>query len=67
MKIASNRKRRTVTYRRSPGEPVPEVVKANVEELLARSERRIDTSDIPELPADAWKHAVRGRFNRLIK
>ena len=56
-----------MTYRRSPGDRVPEVVKANVEELLAKPERRIDTSDIPELPADAWKHAVRGRFYRPLK
>jgi len=27
----------------------------------------IDTSDIPELPAAAWKNAVRGRFYRPIK
>ena len=34
---------------------------------MAKPERRIDTSDIPELPADAWKHAVRGRFYRPLK
>jgi len=28
---------------------------------------QIDTSDIPELPVDAWKNAVRGRFYRPIK
>lgn len=27
----------------------------------------IDTSDIPELPVEAWKHAVRGRFYRPLK
>jgi uncharacterized protein (DUF4415 family) len=27
----------------------------------------IDTSDIPELPPDAWKDAVRGRFYRPVK
>lgn len=28
---------------------------------------QIDTSDIPELPVDAWKNAVPGRFYRPIK
>jgi len=28
---------------------------------------QIDTSDIPELPPDAWKNAVRGRFYRPLK
>jgi uncharacterized protein (DUF4415 family) len=27
----------------------------------------IDTSDLPELPASAWKDAVRGRFYRPVK
>ena len=35
--------------------------------LDALKDDQIDTSDIPELPADAWKHAVRGRFYRPIK
>ena len=28
---------------------------------------QIDTSDIPELPPEAWKDAVRGRFYRPVK
>src|SRR5271166_4509565 len=28
---------------------------------------QIDTSDIPELPPNAWKDAVRGRFYRPVK
>ena len=31
------------------------------------SDHDIDTSDIPELPPDAWKDAVRGRFYRPVK
>jgi uncharacterized protein (DUF4415 family) len=27
----------------------------------------IDTSDIPEFPAGAWKDAVRGKFYRPVK
>jgi len=67
MKTASSEKGRTVTYRRSPGDPIPDAVKANIEGLLANPNRQVDTSDIPELPADAWKHAVRGRFYRPLK
>ena len=28
---------------------------------------QIDTSEIPELPANAWKDAIRGRFYRPLK
>jgi len=31
------------------------------------SDDEIDTSDIPELPPDAWKNAIRGRFYRPVK
>jgi uncharacterized protein (DUF4415 family) len=67
MKAASSEKGRTVTYRRNPGDPLTAGQKANIEELLANPNRKIDTSDIPELPLDAWKNAVRGRFYRPLK
>jgi uncharacterized protein (DUF4415 family) len=67
MKTASSETGRIVTYRRSPGDPIPDAVKANIEDLLANPNRKIDTSDIPELPADAWKNAVRGGFYRPVK
>jgi uncharacterized protein (DUF4415 family) len=35
--------------------------------LAALSDDQIDTSDIPELPPDAWKDAIRGRFYRPVK
>jgi uncharacterized protein (DUF4415 family) len=35
--------------------------------LALLPDERIDTSDIPELPPDAWKNAVRGRFYRPMK
>jgi uncharacterized protein (DUF4415 family) len=35
--------------------------------LAALPDEAIDTGDIPELPAGAWKEAVRGRFYRPIK
>ena len=67
MKTASSDKGRTVVYRRNPGDPLTAEQKANIERLLANPNRKIDTSDIPELPADAWKNAVRGRFYRPVK
>jgi uncharacterized protein (DUF4415 family) len=35
--------------------------------LSAMPDDQIDTSDIPELPPEAWKDAVRGRFYRPVK
>jgi uncharacterized protein (DUF4415 family) len=35
--------------------------------LSALPDDQIDTSDIPELPATAWKDAVRGKFYRPVK
>jgi uncharacterized protein (DUF4415 family) len=35
--------------------------------LAAMPDDQIDTSDIPELPAGAWKDAIRGRFYRPLK
>jgi uncharacterized protein (DUF4415 family) len=35
--------------------------------LASLPDHQIDTSDIPELPPDAWKDAVRGRFYRPMK
>ena len=35
--------------------------------LAALPDDRIDTSDIPQLPASAWKNAIRGRFYRPMK
>ena len=44
-----------------------EVQPTNLVELAARPDREIDTSDIPELPPEAWKNAVRGKFYRPLK
>jgi uncharacterized protein (DUF4415 family) len=56
-----------VRYRREPGAPLTAKQIANLEELQKRPKREIDTSDIPELPAGAWKDAVPGRFYRPVK
>jgi uncharacterized protein (DUF4415 family) len=67
MKTASSVKDRTVTYRRNPGDPLTAGQKANIERLLASPNRKIDTSDIPELPPSARKNALRGMFYRPLK
>jgi len=41
--------------------------KRELSTLAAMPDDAIDTSDIPELPPDAWKDAVRGKFYRPIK
>ena len=35
--------------------------------LAARPDSEIDTGDIPEITAEQWKNAVRGRFYRPVK
>jgi uncharacterized protein (DUF4415 family) len=56
-----------ISYRREPGEPLTKRRQAQLEKLARMPEHEIDTSDIPELPASAWKNAVRGRFYRPVK
>jgi uncharacterized protein (DUF4415 family) len=41
--------------------------KRELARLGALADDHLDTSDIPELPAGAWKNAIRGRFYRPIK
>ena len=53
-----------VTVRREPGTPL---TAEQVAQLKALEGRSIDTSDIPELPPEAWKNAVRGKFYRPLK
>jgi uncharacterized protein (DUF4415 family) len=67
MKKAIVKKPKMVIYRREPGSPLTAKQRANLEELARRPEHEIDTSDIPELPASAWKDAVRGKFYRPVK
>jgi uncharacterized protein (DUF4415 family) len=67
MKEANSDKGTTVTYQRTPGAPLTAAQRANIEELLKMPNREIDTSDIPEVPSDAWKDAVRGKFYRPVK
>jgi len=57
-----------VTYYYTPGEPLTETQKRDLENLANMKDEDIDTSDIPELTEKFWKNAVRGNpFFRPIK
>ncbi|MDG3440264.1 BrnA antitoxin family protein [Nitrospirillum amazonense] len=47
--------------------PLTEEEKAQLRALAERPDSEIDTSDIPELPDEFWKDAVRGRFYKPTK
>ena len=59
---------RITKVKRSPGRGLTlRQKKRELAALAALPDDQIDTSDIPELPPDAWKDAVRGRFYRPVK
>ena len=58
---------KVVKISRTPGQPLTAKQKRELTALSAMPDEQINTTDIPELPADAWKNAVRGRFYRPIK
>ena len=58
---------RVVMVEHNHGKPLTAKQKRELAVLAALPDDRIDTSDIPELPPDAWKTAVRGLFYRPIK
>ncbi|MBB5058395.1 uncharacterized protein (DUF4415 family) [Granulicella aggregans] len=53
-----------VVYELKPGTKITEEQRKM---LRALKDRPIDFSDIPELPPDAFKDAVRGKFYRPVK
>jgi uncharacterized protein (DUF4415 family) len=61
------KKNTIVRYRLEPDAPLTAKQKKELEALGRMRDDEIDTSDIPELPAGAWKNAVRGRFYRPVK
>jgi uncharacterized protein (DUF4415 family) len=62
-------KTRTVRYQVDLANlpPLTAKQKAEIEALAARPEEEIDFSDIPPLPDDFGKNAVRGRFYKPTK
>ncbi len=65
--VIEEKKGKMVRFEREPGDPLTPKQRKNIDELLANSNREVDTSDIPELTEEFWKNAVRGRFYRPIK
>jgi len=61
-KIAS-----TVRVKHALGRPLTAQQKRELAALAALPDDQIDTSDIPELPSNAWKDALRGKFYRPVK
>src|ERR1700728_5440812 len=53
--------------KRESGHSLTAKQKKELATLAALPDDQIDTSDIPELPPEAWKDAVRGRFYRPVK
>ena len=64
---SKNERRKTVLYRRVPGTPLTSAQRANIDELARMPDHKIDTSDIPELPLNAWRDAARGKLYRPVK
>jgi uncharacterized protein (DUF4415 family) len=60
-------KSKMVSYTPETLPPLTEAQIANLKRLAALPDSEIDTSDIPDLTAEQWKHAVRGRFYRPVK
>jgi uncharacterized protein (DUF4415 family) len=56
-----------VAYKRAPGTPITTEQRRQLEALAKMPDSEIDTSDIPVLPENAWKNAVRGKFYRPVK
>ena len=60
-------KSKTVVYELKADQPLTTRQKREIQALAAMPEDKIDTSDIPELPPEAWKNAVRGKWYRPVK
>jgi uncharacterized protein (DUF4415 family) len=58
---------RLVKIEHAPEQPLAARQKRELAALAALPDKQIDTSDIPELPPQAWKDAFRGRFYRPVK
>jgi uncharacterized protein (DUF4415 family) len=53
--------------KRDSGRTLTAKQKRELAALAELPDAQIDTSDIPELPPEAWKDAVRGSFYRPVK
>jgi hypothetical protein len=57
-------KTKMVSYTLENLPPLTKAGRAKLKALAARPESEIDTSDIPEMTEEQWKHAMRGHFYR---
>jgi len=60
-------KRKVVGFTPETLPPLTEAQRENLRKLAAKSDREIDTIDIPELSTEHWKKGIRGRFYRTVK
>jgi uncharacterized protein (DUF4415 family) len=60
-------KTKMVSYTLKTLPPLTKTDRAKLKALAARPDSEIDTSDIPEMTAEQWKHARRGHFYRPRK
>jgi len=60
-------KTKTVSYTSDKLHALTKARRAKLKVLAARPETEIDTSDIPEMTEEQWKHARRGNFYRPRK
>jgi uncharacterized protein (DUF4415 family) len=58
---------KTTRTKPTPSRSLTATQKRKLAAIAALPDDQIDTSDIPELPPNAWKDAVRGRFYRPVK
>ena len=67
MPKAIRKSKTKVKRQRETGQPLTPRQKRELAALAIMPDDQIDTSDIPELPPNAWKDAIRGRFYRPLK
>ncbi len=60
-------KKKRVSYTLDTLPPLTGKQRATLRSLATRPNSKIDTSDIPEMTDEQWKHARRGHFYRPIK
>jgi uncharacterized protein (DUF4415 family) len=65
--MKKQKKSKTILHELKPDEPMTARQKREIQALAAMPEGKIDTSEIPELPPEAWKNAVRGKWYRPVK
>jgi len=60
-------KTKTFSYTLETLPPLTDAQRASLQQLAARPEREIDTSDLPEMTDEQWRNARRGSLHRPLK